>query len=189
MIKRDSIQRYDRLPTRKESHYVIQSWDTAIKADPRNDCSVCVTLLVDERHNYYVVEVLRERLLYPDLKARAISQAQKHRPNKILVEEAGLGRTLIKELRAAGLPAVGVIPDGDKWPRVSVQLEKFADRQVFLPRKARWLSDFENEIFAFPNGTYDDQVDALIQALAHQCPHLWDDGPATGSGMPMIAVG
>jgi predicted phage terminase large subunit-like protein len=186
MIKRDSLQRYDHLPIRKQSHYVIQSWDTAIKADPSHDWSVCVTLLVDERHNYYVVEVLRERLLYPDLKARAISQARKHRPNKILVEEAGLGRTLIKELRAAGLPAVGVIPDSDKWTRVSVQLEKFVNRQVFFPRKAPWLSDLENEIFAFPNGRYDDQVDALIQALAHECPSLlWDDGAWTGLGMPL----
>ena len=188
MIKRDSIQRYDHLPIRKPSHYVIQSWDTAIKADPSHDWSVGVTLLVDERRNYYVLEVLRERLLYPDLKARAISQARKYRPNKILIEDAGLGRTLIKELRAAGLPAVGVIPDGDKWTRVSVQLEKFANRQVFLPRKAPWLSDFENEIFAFPNGGYDDQVDALIQALAHKVPHLWDDEP-TGLGMPLIASG
>jgi predicted phage terminase large subunit-like protein len=190
MIKRDSIQRYDRLPIRKKSHYVIQSWDTAIKADPSHDWSVCLALLVDERRNYYVVEVVRDRLLYPDLKARAISQAQKHRPNKILVEDAGLGRTLIKELRAAGLPAVGVIPDGDKWTRVSVQLEKFANCQVLLPRKAPWLSDFENEIFAFPNGGYDDQVDALIQALAHKLPsYLWDDGAPTGLGMPLITVG
>ena len=89
MIKRDTIQRYGYLPIRKESHYIIQSWDTAIKVDANNDCSVCATLQVDERRNYYVVEVLRDRLLYPELKAHAISQAKKHRPNIILIEEAG----------------------------------------------------------------------------------------------------
>src|SRR5262245_55982522 len=36
MIKRDSLQRYDQLPIRTQSHYVIQSWDTAIKADANN---------------------------------------------------------------------------------------------------------------------------------------------------------
>ena len=138
MIKRDSIQRYDHPPIRKESHYVIQSWDTAIKVDASNDYSVCVTFLVDDQRNYYLLEVLRARLLYHDLKAAAISQAEKHRPNKILVEEAGLGpRTLIKHLKAAGLPAVGVIPEGDKLTRVSIQLEKFVNRQVFFPREAR----------------------------------------------------
>ena len=108
MIKRDSIQRYDQLPIRTKSHYVIQSWDTAIKADANNDCSACATLLVDDKRNYYLLEVVRDRLLYPELKALAISQAKKHRPNIILIEEAGLGRKLIKDLKAAGLPAVGV---------------------------------------------------------------------------------
>jgi predicted phage terminase large subunit-like protein len=174
MIKRDTIQRYDYLPFRKESHYVIQSWDIAIRVDPANDYSVCVTLQVDDRCNYYVAEVLRARLLYHELKSQAISQAQKHRPDTILVEEAGLlGRTLIKDLKAAGLPAVGVIPAGDKLTRVSLQLEKFANRQMFLPTEAPWLVDFENELFAFPNGRYDDQVDALIQALAYELKGEW----------------
>jgi predicted phage terminase large subunit-like protein len=106
----------------------------------------------------------------------AISQARKHRPNTILIEEAGLGRTLIKDLKAAALPAVGVIPDGDKLIRVSIQLEKFANGQVFFPREAPWLRDLANELFAFPNGRYDYQVDAIIQALAHKpAPYVWND--------------
>jgi predicted phage terminase large subunit-like protein len=183
MIKRDSIQRYDHLPIRKQSHRVIQSWDTAIKVDATNDCSACATLLVDDQRNYYLLDVLRDRLLYPELKAQAISQAKKHRPNTVLIEEAGLGRTLIKDLKAAGLPAVGVFPEGDKLTRASVQLEKFANGQVFFPEEAPWLVDLENELFAFPDGRYDDQVDALVQALAYQ-PRgfLWNDASLKGLG-------
>jgi predicted phage terminase large subunit-like protein len=182
MIKRDSIQRYNLLPIRKESHRVIQSWDTAIKADANNDFSACATLLVDEHRNYYLLEVLRDRLLYPELKAQAISQAQKHKPETILIEEAGLlGRTLIKDLKAAGLPAVGVFPEGDKLTRLSVQLEKL--RQMFLPKDAPWLVGLENELFAFPYGRYDDQVDALIQALAYKLRDWNDD--ALG-GLPFL---
>ncbi len=181
MIKRDTIQRYSYLPIRKQSHRVIQSWDTAIKVDATNDCSACATLLVDDQRNYYLLEVLRDRVLYPELKAHAISQAKKHRPDKILIEEAGVGRTLIKDLKAAGLPAVGVVPQEDKLTRVSIQLEKFANRQMFFPKAAPWLVDFENELFAFPNGPYDDQVDALIQALAYErrAP-LWNDAALRG---------
>jgi predicted phage terminase large subunit-like protein len=181
MIKRDSIPRYDQLPIRTKSHYLIQSWDTAIKADANNDCSACATLLVDDQRNYYLLEVVRDRLLYPELKAQAISQAKKHRPNTILIEEAGLGRTLIKDLKAAGFKVIGVIPEGDKLTRVSVQLEKFANGQVFFPREAPWLVDLENELFAFPNGRFDDQVDALIQALAYERPaFLWNDAALKG---------
>jgi predicted phage terminase large subunit-like protein len=150
MIKRDNIQRYDHLPPRKGNHYVILSLDTATKADANSDYCVCATLLVDGRRNYYVVEVLRARLLYPGLKAHVIAQAQKHKPLKILVEQVGLlERTLIKELKAAGHPAVGVIPEGDKATRVSLQLEKFANGQVFLPREAPWLAEFEKRAPCF----------------------------------------
>ena len=127
-----------------------------------------------------LLEVVRDRLLYPDLKAQAISQAKKHRPNIILIEEAGIGRALIKDLKAAGLPAVGVIPEGDKLTRVSLQLEKFTNGQVFFPKEAPWLVDLENELFAFPNGRYDDQVDAIVQALAHKPTPLWNDAALKG---------
>jgi predicted phage terminase large subunit-like protein len=63
---------------------------------------------------------------------------------------------------------------GTSWTRVSIQLEKFANRQVFLPEQAPWLVDFENELFAFRNGRYDDQVDALIQALAYELKGEWN---------------
>jgi predicted phage terminase large subunit-like protein len=181
MIKRDMIQRYNYLPIRKESHRVIQSWDTAIGVDASNDYSVCATLLVDEHRNYYLPEVLRDRLLYPELKVQAIAQAKKYSPDAILIEEAGLlGRTLVKDLKAAGLPAVGVVPEGDKLTRVSIQLEKFANRQMFFPEEAPWLVDFENELFAFPYGRYDDQVDALIQALNYKPRAEWNDAALEG---------
>ena len=127
---------------------------------------------------------LRDRLLYPDLKAQAIAQAKKHRPDVILIEEAGLlGRTADKGSQSRRFQAIGVIPEGDKLTRVSIQLEKFANSQVFFPREAPWLVDFENELFAFPNGRYDDQVDALIQAFAYKRPTpLWNDAALRGFG-------
>jgi hypothetical protein len=52
---------------------------------------------------------------------------------------------------------------------------------MFFPKAAPWLVDLENELFAFPNGPYDDQVDALIQALAYErrAP-LWNDAALRG---------
>ena len=127
-------------------------------------------------------------MLYPDLKAAAIAQARKHRPDTILIEEAGLlGRTLIKDLKAAGLPAVGVIPIGDKLTRVSVQLEKFRNGQVFFPLEAPWLVALENEVFAFDKGRNDDQVDALFQALAYEHPSFLWKGAFKGLEYPTHA--
>jgi predicted phage terminase large subunit-like protein len=170
MIKRDYIRYYDHLPMlRTRSPYLIQSWDTATGVAGHNDYSVCVTVLVDDQNdqnNYYVVDVVRDRLLYPDLKDLAIAQAKKYRPKEILIEAAGLGKTLADHLSWVGHPAEAVIPKDDKQTRVSIELEKFTKGRVFFPRQAPWLADLENELFAFPDGRYDDQVDALVQALA-----------------------
>jgi predicted phage terminase large subunit-like protein len=35
----------------------------------------------------------------------------------------------------------------------------------YLPKKAPWLSTFESEVTAFPNGKHDNQVDSLTQFL------------------------
>ena len=36
---------------------------------------------------------------------------------------------------------------------------------MHIPRRASWLDEFRKEIMAFPACKYDDQVDALSQAL------------------------
>ena len=36
------------------------------------------------------------------------------------------------------------------------------DIQVVIPEVAAWLSEFEREITAFPNGRHDDQVDSRL---------------------------
>ena len=42
---------------------------------------------------------------------------------------------------------------------------RFEAGNILLPKKAPWLADFETELLAFPNGRYDDQVDALLLFL------------------------
>jgi hypothetical protein len=69
MIKREWVQRYDQLPTRKASSYIMQSWDVAVKCGPESSYSVCTTWLIQEG-NYYLIDVLRGRWDYPTLKKR-----------------------------------------------------------------------------------------------------------------------
>jgi predicted phage terminase large subunit-like protein len=167
MIKRTWPRRYDQLPARNSSTLTIQSWDTATKDSATSNYSVCTTVRYHDK-KYYIIDVFRERVDYPVLKARAISLAKLYGPNVILVEDAGLGGGLVKELRQAGLPAVAVIPKSDKRTRMSIQSAKFESGQVFLPDAASWLDDLETELFSFPGGRYDDQIDAISQALAHE---------------------
>jgi predicted phage terminase large subunit-like protein len=165
MIKRAWVRRYDHLP--RESYMrIIQSWDTASKEGGQNDCSACTTWLVHE-NKYYLVDALRGRFDYPTLKARVIAHAKVHKPYRILIEDTGVGTALVQELKGALFSAIPVKPEHDKVTRMSIQSGKFESGQVLFPKQASWLADLESELFAFPHGRHDDQVDSISQALAH----------------------
>lgn len=74
--------------------------------------------------------------------------------------------SLVQDLRADGISAIAVHPKGDKVMRMNAQLARIEAGSVWLPERAHWLEDFRHELMAFPAGRYDDQVDALSQALA-----------------------
>lgn len=166
LIKRAWVRRYTALPPRSASR-VFQSWDTASKDGPQNDWSACTTWFVYE-NRYYLVDVLRGRFDYPTLRARAIDHAQAHRPDKVLIEDAGVGTALLPELRRAGYSAVPVRPDRDKVTRMSIASAKFEAGLPLLPERAAWLPELEAELFSFPQSRHDDQVDSISQALGHE---------------------
>lgn len=58
--------------------------------------------------------------------------------------------------------AVGVKPEHDKQARMSIQSSKFESARVRFPRDEPWLIDLETELFTFPNGRHDDQVDSTL---------------------------
>ena len=117
MIKRDWLQRYDRLPT-PPSPYILQSWDVASKEGPENDWSVCTTWLIFEGR-YYLLDVLRRRFDYPTLKARVLSHAKQHNVSKILIEDAGVGTALVQDLKTASFSVVPIKPEYEKQIRMS----------------------------------------------------------------------
>ncbi|MGO4386811.1 phage terminase large subunit [Microvirga sp. 2YAF29] len=166
MIKRAWVRRYHSPPARSARSRIVQSWDTAMKGGAENDWSVCTTWQIEEGQ-FYLLDVDRGRYDYPDLKQRVQQLADQHRPYKIVIEDAGTGTALIAELRRMGRVAVAVRPERDKQTRMSVQTAKFEAGLIHLPEQAPWLSAFEAELFAFPGGRHDDQVDSVSQALAH----------------------
>ena len=180
MIKRTWPRRYTELSALDSSSLTFQSWDTATKDGPQNDFSVCTTWILHE-NKYYLIDVLRGRFDYPTLRARAVAHARAHKPDKILVEDAAVGTALIAELQNAGFPVIAVKPEHNKLTRMSIQSAKFESGLVFLPNRAPWLADLEDELFSFPFSRHDDQIDSISQALAHELPgYLWDDKSLKG---------
>jgi predicted phage terminase large subunit-like protein len=168
LVKWSWFQFFDVRPARVPNDRIIQSWDTASKSKELNDYSVCTSWLV-QGNSYYLFDVLREKLDYPDLKRRVLDHAARHNANSVLIEDKGSGTSLIQDIcqeNNSGMPnPIGVVPEGDKITRMSAQSAKIEARQVYLPKQAPWLGDLKAELLQFPHGRHDDQVDSVSQFL------------------------
>lgn len=112
LLKRKWFQRYEKLPPRSPSDQLVQSWDVAMTIGGGSDWSVCTTWLVSDKR-YYLLDVLRQRLEFPDLKRQIVSHARAHMATTILIEESGPGMSLIQQLKSEGQPRIiGVRPEG-----------------------------------------------------------------------------
>ena len=121
------------------------------------------------KSDYYLLDVFRARLQYPDLRRKVASLAAKHGARTILIENAGPGMALLQDLlrdlpRGMTRP-IGRKPEGNKADRMVAQSAKIEAGYVHLPREADWLDTFLLELLAFPSGRHDDQVDSVSQFL------------------------
>jgi predicted phage terminase large subunit-like protein len=171
LIKRDWLEgRYTALPAQVR---LIQTVDSAFKAGVANDFSVIATWATDRRH-FYLVDIWRGRVEYPDLKRAIHDQYAKHAPSVILVEDAASGQSLIQDLKhETGLPIVPRRPKGSKESRVAA-ISGFLASRVLLPEQASFVGPWIEEHVGFRAGApHDDQVDTTVLALEE----FRSDGP------------
>ena len=158
----------DLAPTHFQS--MIISVDTAYKKSERTDYSVCVLAGMDQLGDIYIIDVIRRRIEFPELKQQLIHLNTYWRGRAlrgIYIEDKASGMSLIQELKRES--GMAIIPyklgAHDKVARVNAILPIIQGGRVYLPESAPWLDDFIEEATSFPNGKHDDQVDALTMAI------------------------
>ena len=164
VIKREWI-RYETAPEKMD--YTLQSWDTANKGGECNDYSVCTTWGTHDG-NFYLLDVFRKRLNFPDLKRAILDLFENYNPEKLLIEDRGSGTSMLQELKYGDiwcLEAYNPKQGSDKLMRLAAQSIKFENGRVYLPKQAPWLDEYVQEITGFPGTKHDDQVDSTSQAL------------------------
>ena len=171
LVKREWWQVWEKeIPP--QCQFIIQSWDTAFTKSERADYSACTTWGVfykDENENdphIILLDALKERMEFPELKARALEYYQEWQPDAFIVEAKASGAPLIFELRRMGIPVQEFTPTrgNDKISRLNSVTDLFASGKVWAPRK-RWAEEVIEEMAAFPNSDHDDLVDSSTQAL------------------------
>ena len=162
MIKKSWLKEYkDKI----EFENVFLSFDTAIKAGINNDPTVC-TVWGEYKNNYYLFDVVREWLEYPELKKISIDLIKKYGPTAVLIEDKASGQSLIQDLKNE--LRQNIIPikiTKDKITRFASVTPFFESGRIFILENTEWIVDYKNELLSFPNSLHDDQVDSTSQFL------------------------
>lgn len=165
VVKLDWFRRYAQMPRRRRGSLVVQSWDQGYTTADTSNPSVCLTFLFQDGH-FYLIDVLRVRVEYPELLRLIPDYRKVKQADFCIVEAVGAGVALWQQLARLDPHVYRYTrPKDDKVMRLTKLSPLIESGQVWLPQEAPWLNGFLQELQYFPNGKYDDQVDALSQAL------------------------
>ncbi len=155
-------------------NYIIQSYDTAYSKKETADYSVITTWGVfypnqDSGPNIVLLDVVRGRWDFPELKRIAKDEYKRWNPDNVLIEAKAPGVTLQQELRRMGIPVTMYTPGGrrsgtDKISRANAVAPIFEAGMVWAP-DTDWAEELVEECASFPNGDNDDMVDSTTQAI------------------------
>ena len=151
--------------------HVIQSYDTAFLKKETADFSAITTWGVfhpdaDSGPNLILLDAVKERLEFPELRRKALEQYQYWKPETVVIESKASGLPLTYELRKMGIPVINFTPSkgNDKHSRVNSVAPIFEAGQVWAPDE-KFAEEVIEECAAFPYGDHDDLVDSTTQAV------------------------
>ena len=182
MFKRDSWKFFQ--PEEKPNFQsFIQSWDAGYQKSENASYSVCITIGIAP-NGYYILDVFRERLEFPNLVRAVDNLYRRFIPELILVEAGGAGISLAQNIyNETRLPIRAIkVKNKSKTQRAWEVTTIIENGRVFLPAKAVWLDDFLDEMTAFPHSRFTDQADALSQSL----DFLRKYSPKIGGNRPSV---
>lgn len=163
-------------PAPPKCEYIIGSLDAAAESHNRADYTSLTVWGVfeidgedgEKQCNIILLESIRERLEFPDLKQMALKMYKEWEMDDFIVEKKSSGTPLFQELRAIGIPVSEFTPHrgtGNKMARLNGVADIIKSGLVWYPEGMRWALQVVDEIAAFPHGEYDDVVDTTVQAL------------------------
>lgn len=191
IIKEDWWQRWEGKEP-PPTHDIIQVYDTAFTEKTTNDYTARTTWGIftseDGEDNIILLERLKKRMEFPELLREAKESYVKYTKRKtgehplVLIEEKASGLPLIQEMRRTGLRVRGIkrnANSGDKVSRCHNITHVFENGRIWIPCNMVMIDDvktftpkpFAQEVIdecgIFPNGTHDDLVDTVIDAVAY----------------------
>jgi predicted phage terminase large subunit-like protein len=193
-IKRDHFPRFE--PGAPDGLPVVLSIDPGDRGGSTNDYSVMQAWCLDGE-KFFLLSQFREQCGYRRFRKAYRRFVLDFGPSVALIEATGQGRRLLEEEEGKQWPKLVEILPGrrSKVARLRPHVEIICACRVHLPRDAEWAEHFIAECIGFPNDRFDDQVDALTQALDFLVPRPKLDLPparansVVASKSSLVAVG
>ncbi len=174
------------LPTRFQER--LDSWDMAFGDDEEAKNSFVAGLAFGRNKAMaYLLKIERQHHDFIESCAavkRLRSDAHKQKPDEIRIERKANGQAVIRTLKEEVPGIIGIEVSESKESRAWAAAPRLKAGNYFIPhpelekdpeterlvityqdgRRVNWVNAFVHETKMFPNGTYDDQVDAFTQA-------------------------
>lgn len=176
IVKRDWWRQWtqDDVP---DCEYIIGSLDAAAETNNRADYTSLTVWGVfnkpdeatgEPQANLILLDSIRERMEFPELKDMAYKQWKKWKMDCFIVEKKSNGTPLFQEFRRAGIPVSEYTPHrgtGDKTMRLNSVADIVRAGLVWYPAGRRWAEELVDEVAGFPSYGSDDRVDTTVMAL------------------------
>lgn len=162
-FKREWMRHYHEAPDHLR---IYGASDYAVTADG-GDYTVHAVVGIDPHDNIYILDIWRHQTDSNVWIETFCDLVIKHKPLN-WAEEQGqilksigpfIGRRMLERKAYCAREQFTVV--ADKPTRARSFQARMAMGKVYFPVNAPWLADLENEMFTFPAGVHDDQVDAL----------------------------
>jgi predicted phage terminase large subunit-like protein len=145
--------------------------DTAMKTGQENDYSVFQCWGKGKDGKIYLVDMIRGKWEAPELKAQAKAfwlkcQQGSGRLRHLMIEDKASGTGLIQQLKQEGIPVKGIPRNKDKVTRGYDAAPMIEAGNVYISDAVPYIADLLNETAMFPNGSHDDTIDPLMDAVA-----------------------
>jgi len=175
ICKREWWQRWEEEDP-PDCDYIIQATDAAAELNNKSDFTSSTTWGIfwkdkTSLYNIILLNSVRERLEFPELKEKALEEYTYWQPDSALVEKKSSGTPLYQELRRMGVmvaestPHRGTINNpNNKYARLNSVIDIVREGLVWVP-DTRWAEQLVEELAEFPYGDHDDCVDTTIMAL------------------------
>lgn len=153
---------------------ITHSWDCAFK-DAEDSSYVCGQVWAQKGANHYLLDRIKEHLDVVGTMRAIEMMREKWGGWETLIEDKANGTAVIQMLRDKIGGIISLPRPGEKMSskesRAYSVTPIWESGNVYLPKGAAWLDDFEHEVFTFPASAHNDQVDAMTQYLNYKHGH------------------